>query len=466
MSTSRLSRRTLLRGLGGIGIALPALEAMLPRGASAQAAPVIPNRFVLSYAGIPGSAEGSGPLMVPTKVGAAYDLPRALAPIGTLNMQSDVSIVTGLKVPWDTGSGVPAGGRSIYYHFNTLGPQVSGKRGPSSRNGAPAGITADQIVANSNAGSTPFKCLALRVQAVDYDSNTATTGDDMSMSWKGAGQRVDPIFSPTSAFQSLFSNFTPTDPASVRAAQAALAQRKSVLDLVDWNSQRVLPTLGSADQLRLQAHFDAIRDLEMRIASMPVPMGACVKPATPPSDPSIGSGYSNEEQRAQTMAGILAMALACDLTRSATFQLTQWKCYMGMSGIDGKNTDMHSMTHAPDANGVSDAIAWHVKQFTRLAAALKAIPEVDGTTVLDHTAMVMCMEGGNGYDPEGGANNMPHSTENMSCLMAGRAGGLKPGKHVVATGKHPANVVISAMNAVGVSGGLGEVSGQVADLFV
>jgi hypothetical protein len=456
--TTRLSRRSLLRGLGGIGIALPALEAM-------GQTPVIPKRFVLSYAGIPGSAEGSGPLMVPATVGAGYDLPKAIAPIGTLGVQNDVSIVTGLKVPWDTGSGVPAGGRSIYYHFNTIGPQLCGKRGPSIRNGAPTGITADQIVANANAGSTPFKCLALRVQAEDYDSNSATTGDDMSMSWKGAGQRVDPVFSPTSAFQSLFSNFTPTDPAAVLAAQAALARRKSVLDLVDWSSQRVLASLGQSDQQRLQAHFDAIRDLEMRVGSMPVPMGSCHKPAMPPSDPPINAGYSNEEQRAQTMVGILAMALACDLTRSATFQLTQWKCYMNMSGIDGKNTDMHSMTHAPDVNGVADAIAWHVKQFSRLTAALKAIPEVDGSSVLDHTAMVMCMEGGNGYDPEGKASNMPHSTENMSCLVAGRAGGMKPGKHVVATGKHPANVVLSAMNAVGVSGGLGEVSGQISDLF-
>ncbi len=161
MAIQRLSRRTLLRGLGGIGIALPALEIMGSRRASAQAASTaIPKRFIMSYAGIPGSAEGSGPLMVPTMVGAGYDLPRAIAPIGTLGVQNDVSIITGLKVPWDTGSGVPAGGRSVPYHFNTLGPQVCGMRGPSSRNGAPAGITADQIVAQQRTRARPsFKCL-------------------------------------------------------------------------------------------------------------------------------------------------------------------------------------------------------------------------------------------------------------------------------------------------------------------
>ena len=53
----------------------------------------------------------------------------------------------------------------------------------------------------------------------------------------------------------------------------------------------------------------------------------------------------------------------------------------------------------------------------------------------------------------------------MACLIAGRAGGLKPGQHVAATGKHPANVVISAMTAVGLPGQLGEVSGIVPALF-
>jgi hypothetical protein len=36
---------------------------------------------------------------------------------------------------------------------------------------------------------------------------------------------------------------------------------------------------------------------------------------------------------------------------------------------------------------------------------------------------------------------------------------------VVATGKHPANVLITAMNAVGVPGNLGEVTGNIPQLL-
>jgi hypothetical protein len=61
-----------------------------------------------------------------------------------------------------------------------------------------------------------------------------------------------------------------------------------------------------------------------------------------------------------------------------------------------------------------------------------------------------------------------HSTENMACLIAGRAGGLSSGRHVQAPDdrNHPGNVLVSAMKAVGVAGeALGEVSGSIPELF-
>jgi hypothetical protein len=53
----------------------------------------------------------------------------------------------------------------------------------------------------------------------------------------------------------------------------------------------------------------------------------------------------------------------------------------------------------------------------------------------------------------------------MIAIVGGHAGGLRVGQHIVATDKHPAQVVLTAMNAVGVSGGLGEVSGTIPGLL-
>jgi len=105
-----------------------------------------------------------------------------------------------------------------------------------------------------------------------------------------------------------------------------------------------------------------------------------------------------------------------------------------------------------------------VKHFARLIQKFKDTPEGNGS-MLDHSAMLYLLEGGHGWDPEGNKGNSSHSSENMACLLAGRAGGLQPGQHVVATGRHPASVILTAMNAVGANANqLGAVSGDLPQL--
>jgi hypothetical protein len=54
----------------------------------------------------------------------------------------------------------------------------------------------------------------------------------------------------------------------------------------------------------------------------------------------------------------------------------------------------------------------------------------------------------------------------MMVLAGGRAGGLKPGRHIRADRNHPAQVVAGAMNAAGVPvTGLGDVKGRFEPLF-
>ena len=52
------------------------------------------------------------------------------------------------------------------------------------------------------------------------------------------------------------------------------------------------------------------------------------------------------------------------------------------------------------------------------------------------------------------------------CLWRAEPEGLNPGRHIVTQQAHPAQVLVSAMNAVGVvSDTLGEVQGTVPELF-
>ena len=488
-TTKRMNRRAMLRGLGGVAVGLPALEVMLDgHGAFAQGAP---RRYVVCFTGTSLGADGD-PLhndYVPSTVGANYDLKSALAPLGPV--KSEVSVVSGLAIPTANGMAIPAGGRRDDFHVSSLSPLLAGVRSPA--NTASAGATSDQLVAEAIAGNTPFKSLVYRVQVAWYLSVSAPYGRDM-ISYKkdGTGKIVPipPTVSPLDAWKALFNNFTPPGGTTVDpAADRLLRARKSVLDLVSGNTQRLLPRLGSGDRQRLQRHFDELRDLERRIAAVPPPaaMGnACSKPASPgPDSPPGGAqgvdaggnntyttnlGYSNEEERARAFCDLIHMAIACDLSRVVSLMITMFQSHMNMYPLTGHRCDCHEVGHGGDVMkkgtlAVSQVIAWHMKHFAYLIGKLKDTAE-GAARLIDNTVLVMLNEGGHGLDTATGKQNSSHSTENMACLIAGRAGGLKPGKHVVAPGKHPANVLVSAMNAAGVSGGaLGEVTGGIPELF-
>ncbi len=463
-----LDRRTLLRGMGGVAVGLPALEIMGPGARSAHAAG--PARFVLSFGGIStGRSEGNE--FAPTAVGRNYDVRRPLKPLVDAGIRDDVSVVSGLLVPYTTTGTVPPGGKSRKFHSNNMGPVISGMSGPATFLVGPRGPSADQVVAEVIAGNTQHRVLAYRVEAF----GNANKGRS---SWKNATTPQEPIASPRLAYQSLFTGFSPPadgggSTVDTRKVQFLLRQRKSVLDFVSAEMQGLMPRLGRADRVRMEKHHQAIRDLEARVAAVPPVQNtkACRLTAAPAADPALDpagdAGWNNEDLRADVLTDLLAMAFTCDLSRVASFMLTNNMSFLNTKTITGINRDAHGMTHvAGPVSAHSDTLAWHVRQWSKLVTKLKAVIEPDGVTLLDRTAAVLVFEGGNGYDPESGSRSSSHSTENMVVLIAGRAGGLKAGQHVVAKDMHPVNVLISAMTAVGMPGEkLGEVRGNIPQLF-
>jgi len=481
-----MDRRTFLRGLGTVAVGLPTLEIMLNSHGEAHAdGHAIPKRFMVVFGGHSLGADGDTlhNLYVPDKVGADYDLKTALLPLATV--KNDVSVVSGLKIPWaaENGGAIPSGGRSDDFHIQSLCPLFTGMRNVAAKTRRLNGPTADQVVADAIATGVKFKTLNYQVQAGWYLSVSAPYGRDiMSCKLDSTGKLVEvpATVSPRAAYDGLFTGFAPKDPLAADKAAFELKRRKSILDLVRGNAERLMPRLGKVDQQRLQRHLDEIRDLERRIAAIPPTItDVCNKLPDPGADPALGGnnetnggagfdvskGYSNEELRARVFCDLIVMAFACDMARTGTLMLTMAQSHMNMHPLIGVPYDMHEVGHAMKTPDVSRGIAWHVKHYAYLVQKLKETPEGAGS-LLDHSAVMYVNEGGHGYDPEGVKSNSAHSTERMAALIAGRAGGLKPGKHVVATGKHPVNVTNSAMKAVGVEKNLGEVTGIIPELFV
>jgi len=418
-----IHRRTLLRGLGGTIVGLPFLEAMSDGRANAQAA-TGPSRYLVAFCGQ--SIGTDRDLFVPDDTGADYDLKRALAPLAPV--QQHVSVISNLEIPW--GSTPPAGGRPPNFHASTVGPLVSGVRAESASADA-RGPTSDVIVGNALGADTKFRSLQYRVQAQSY------RGGDYGkhrMSYNDEGSPNDPVFSPSLAYDSLFSDFASADPQEQGERDALLARDQSVIDLVSQNAANLMQRVGSADRRRLERHFDEIRDLERRIGTV-TPTASevgCQLLAAPGSDPTsqlveavYGEeiGYSGEETRAQSFVDLVHMAFACDMCRSISLMFTYSQSFMNAETLipSAIRSDIHELGHgAGGIEDVSDAIAWQVGHFATLIQKLADTPDGEGS-LLDSSALVFLTEGGWGYDPEGDAEGVSHSSENMAVLVAGHA---------------------------------------------
>jgi hypothetical protein len=482
----KLSRRFFLRGAGGVAVALPTLEIMLNNHGEALAdGGDLACRFMVSFDGGALGADGDSKHndYAPDTVGPNYDLKIATQALGDYGgIQSEVSVVSGLLIPYGT-SPIPPGGWASDFHIQALGPLISGMSNNAVDDYGVNGETADQKVARAYGSETTFASLAYQTQASWYLTNSAPYGRDI-LSYRNEGGNIiaNPgQTSPQAAYQALFTGFVPPDPAEAASLTYELDKRKSVLDRVRQSIETLMPNLGSSDQQRMQRHFDEIRDLEDRLAAVPPDAGAnCSMFPDPGADPSVGgdnssaggadydinAGWSDESARSRIIADLIHMAFTCDLTRSVAWLMTMAQSHMNIYPIVNIGYDQHELGHG---GGTTDDMArvrgWHIDHFAYLAAKLRDTPEGAGT-VLDNCAMVHLNEAGHGYDPGSGNTNSTHSTENMICLIAGRAGGLDAGKHVVATDMHPCNVLNSALRAVGVDDEMGEVSGVIDDLFV
>jgi hypothetical protein len=490
-----LPRRTVLKGLGGALLALPVLEVMLDsKGALAGPVPSSPKRYIVVFDGqsLGGDDDPTPNLYVPDTVGANYDTKLALQPLADMGLTDDVSVISGLHIPTasENGGTVPAGGRPDNFHVTSLSALLAGQRYTGQQ--AVEGVTSDQVVADAIGGATTFRSLCYRVQAAWYLSVAGPYGRDI-LSYKNGGSGnlpipIPPTVSPAQAFKNLFYNFSPpTDPTAAKQADFAHRARVSVVDLVKTRADALVNKLGGADKQRIARHIDEIRDLEKHISALPPTItGACAELPDPGADPTLGGdqgvdasgnntydtnvGYSGEDIRAKIFCDLIAMAVTCDLTRVATLMITMAQSHLNMYQITGQATDCHDLGHCGIgcSNGtheVSVGIAWHVKHFAYLVDKLKSTPEGAGT-VLDNCALAFVHEGGHGLDPSSGMTYSSHSTENMACLVAGRAGGLQQGQHIATVKAHPAQVLITLMNAVDVPATtLGEVSGTIPGLL-
>ncbi len=409
----KLSRRMLLRGAGA-AVALPLLDAMLDGNGEALAdGSPLPLRFGTWF-----WANGVRlSKWVPTATGTGWALPAHLVPFAPV--REKISVVSGL---WNWVEGLDHwGGRSgMLSGSTTVGDYGTGVL-PS----------VDQLVAQAWAGRTPLRSLELGVSA-QGDGFRPAEGS----SWSGPNQQLPVEFSPRALFDRLFA-IPSTDPKASKRQRA----RRAVLDVVAEDLRRLRPTLGRSDRARVDLHTDSIADLQRKLQASGPP-GSCVTAQRPPDLSPVG-GKEQLEPVNQAMVELLALALACDLTR--VFSVS----YSSILGETlfwpvGATHGWHELTHEDSAASqerVDQVTAFTIQQLAALVVKLDSLPE-GGGRLLDRCAV---------YATSCVAEGLSHERRDMPVLVAGLAGGaLRGGVHYRSTtGERGSKVPMTLLRALG-----------------
>ena len=467
----RLDRRAFLAGTGGLVVSLPFLEAMLPVGVQAQTGGKL--RYLLAVQGISQSRDVS--------VGSPN-----FEPIRTWGLENDVTFVQGLTM----GRSGPAP-MSGAFHGGMISPMFAGVGTPSS--GSLRAITSDHVVAQ--AWGTDLLHIATQTRPNPGNRLGYTGAGQSPISHTGRGT-ITPVESPFAVWDQLFSGLptpptptpTPTpgptappSPPGPTIAERNARRGLSVLDVARSRAQSLRGIVSSADWRRMDEHFTAIRDLELKLEDLlnnPTGSGSsgggsggggtmgrnpvlgCAAPATP-TDPPHGSQWSNETLRGEIFADMVPLAFACDLAQVCNWMITWQQCHMPAFQITGEPEDLHWITHNDPSDGrgrmahQNEYTAWHVNQYARLVNNLKITTDgTTGTPLFDTTVATMLFEsvGAHGYGATG-----------LTALIAGRPSALNLGTTV--QGDHPAQLLSTAMHSVGVNQFLGNVPGLVPGLL-
>jgi hypothetical protein len=304
-----------------------------------------------------------------------------------------------------------------------------------------SGISLDQEVANHVGYDTPYASLELGV-AVQGASVRSR------ISYRGAGQPLPPENSPYAAYKRLFGDSI-GDPLEI---ELRTARRHAVLDATAEDYKKLRDRLGSEDREKLHNHLLGIDAIRGRLDNSVVNFdgGACAPVDT--LDPSNAASFIDVDKVANMpMVGalqmdLLAMALACDITRVATLMWSNSTANHVLSFADPSIIEgHHTIAHKGNEDTVKVAQntkigIWYATQLAGLITRLKAMPEGDGT-VFDNTVILWTNEQSRG-------NN--HDRGDLPYVLAGSAGGhFNTGRYVNFGGQTGHNrMLVTLLNAM------------------
>jgi hypothetical protein len=403
-SSLQLDRRAFLKGIGGMALALPVLDAM-----GAEVTGQAPRRFCAIYTAngmsLPMSEHGVPEWSwFPAKgADAEFAFGKSTEPLAPFRKK--LSFLGNLYHP----NGPKADPHVCSDMWLTGAPLQNPK--PGSYNSA--GL--DQVIALHTKQHCRQPSLVLSIDAgTGYLSRTGT------ISYSLEGRPIPAENNPRRVFDRLFR----ADHTSLKAEHEKLQRRIKLVDAVAESARTLDSQLGKTDRERMDQYMTSLSEVESRLIASERWIDIPLKK----QDYSrLNLDITNEGDPAEyyrNMFDLMALAFDADITRSITFMLNR-EDGMGISDTFplklGLSKTHHNLSHATDKEGQLQFAKYDLFLSQRMAHFLESLNTYQDRngSVLDNTIVMY-----------GSGASTTHNSHNLPTLIAGGANlGLKHGHY-------------------------------------
>jgi len=419
ITKKHISRRTVLRGMGGI-VALPFLEAMVPAQTPLKKTAASPKSRLTCIEVVHGDAGSTEygtneNLWIPEKEGSDFEFTPILKPLETF--REDVTVVSMM----DCHQADPFSPEEVGAdHFRSAAVFLTASH-PKQTHGSDiyCGTSIDQLYAHEFGQDTPVP--SIQHQAENEDSSGACAFNyscvyQNTISWSTPTTPLPMTYNPRMAFEELFgSGGSEAD----RAKRRRLS--RSILDGIMHSLGRLKQDLNPNDRNRLDTYLDSLREIERRIQG--IETYNANNPDRKVQNAPIGvPDYWDEHVR--LMFDLQHLAFEAEITRVSTMKF----------GIDAHNrvfpesgtmAPFHSASHHGNTPSqileFSKINTYHHSLVAHYVNKLKNTPDGDGN-LLDHSLVL--------YGSAMGDSNV-HNHKRVPFTLIGHASGtVKGNQHV------------------------------------
>lgn len=405
-------------------IALPFLDAMMPRGVFASMTnTVAPAPLRMAFAYVPNGVHMEN--WTPKEEGTNYQFTPLLSKLS--DFKKDFSVLTGLTCDKARANGDGPGdhARSMAAFLTCSQPKKTA--GADLR----AGVSVDQVAAMKLGHATKLPSLEIgcdRGQNAGNCDSGYSCAYSNNLSWRSEQTPMPKETDPKQVFERLYGRPKNED------------DRLSILDSVLDDAQSLEAKLGGSDRRKLDEYLTSIREMESRLQRNKKE-NVEIKP-TIEKPGGIPKEYSDHMK---ILADLQVLALQSDITRFSTFVFANEgsnRSYKFIGVPEGHHDLSHHGGDKEKHEKISRINQFHVEHLAYLITKLKSVKEGNGT-LLDNMMLL--------YGSGIGDGNR-HNHDQLPILLFGKGGGkLNPGRHIKYKNDTPiANLYLAMLQRLGI----------------